>query len=134
MKVIVKKAALHLVSAAILLIPVVASAQTQACLIDGEFTIAGQKIRSKDCMQAPASDPVAEFRRACQELANTSAMLGGKAGNVTYMASCPAKHQGICKGFLRSKRDAYYYERTPDNLAKVPASCERTGGRWSLGR
>ena len=129
-----KRTALYLVSAAIFLIPIVASAQTQACLIDGEFTIMGQTIRSKDCIQAPASDPVAEFRRVCQELANTSAMLGGKAANVSYMATCPGQPQGICKGFLRSKRDAYYYERTPDNLTKVPASCERTGGRWSLGR
>jgi hypothetical protein len=129
-----KRTALLLISTAIVLTPLVASAQTQACLIDGEFTIMGQKIRSKDCIQAPAGDPTAEFRRACQELANTSAMLGGKAGNVTYMATCPKQPQGICKGFLRSKRDAYYYERTPDNLAKVPASCERTGGRWSVGR
>ena len=100
-------------------------------MIAGEFHLMGRVIRSRDCMQAPASVSEAEFESSCTELARTSEAMGGKAGTITYMDECPMPAQGICRNFLGSKRDAYYYERTPDDLATLPQSCVKGGGTWS---
>ena len=107
-----------------------ASEKTQACMIAGEFNIAGQVIRSRDCTEAKASVPRDTFVAYCEGLANTSKMFGGKAGTITYSETCPTPSQGSCKNFARSGYDAYYYERTADDLADLPESCTLAGGRW----
>lgn len=103
----------------------------RACMIAGEFNLMGRVIRSRDCMQAPAFVSETEFESSCIELAGTSEAMGGKAGTITYLDECPMPAQGICRNFLGGKRDAYYYERTPDDLATLPQSCVEGGGTWS---
>lgn len=110
--------------------PEAAQREYQACMIAGEFNIAGQIIRSRDCVQAAASAPKQQFRAHCEGLAQTSAQLGGEAGQVTYMDACPSPNQGRCSNYLRSGYDAFYYERSTDDLAELPESCSLSGGTW----
>ncbi|WP_144900396.1 hypothetical protein [Luteimonas cucumeris] len=107
--------------------------EDRACLIDGSFTVLGRTVKSKDCMQSDPEEPEESFKQSCEKLANTSAILGGAAGKITYMKQCKRPAQGICRGFLKTKRDAYYYGRLGSDLADLPSSCTRGGGRWSSG-
>ncbi|WP_057634705.1 hypothetical protein [Stenotrophomonas humi] len=109
------------------------AAATHACMIAGEFTLMGKTIRSRDCVQTTAASSEADLQRICGGLAQTSAQMGGKAGEVTYMAACPAPSQGSCKKLFGGKFDGYYYERTPQDLADLPASCTQGGGIWVAG-
>lgn len=111
-------------------LPQVSSAADQACLIEGKFSIMGQTIHSKDCMQSDPNETEAAFKASCQALANISAQMGGAPGEIEYMAQCPQPAQGVCKGFMKSKRDAYYYARSADDLSTLPLSCKQGGGTW----
>lgn len=112
--------------------PAVATdAATRACMIAGEFEILGQRVRSRDCLQAGADIPEQAHRELCESLAQTSAQMGGKAGEVTYLDTCPSPSQGSCKGlFGQASLHAFYYERSHDDLASLPASCQAGGGTW----
>lgn len=104
---------------------------TRACMIAGEFELMGQRIRSRDCLQAAADVSDASHREACEGLAQTSAQMGGTAGEVTYMETCPTPAQGSCKGlFGQQSMHAFYYEREADDLATLPQSCAASGGTW----
>ncbi|WP_233603156.1 hypothetical protein [Pseudoxanthomonas sp. SGT-18] len=109
-----------------------ATAKTRACMIAGEFEIMGQRIRSRDCLQAGADVPEDMHRQMCESLAQGSAQIGtGKAGEVAYMDACPSPNQGSCKGmFGQSSIHAFYYERSSEDLATLPASCQMAGGTW----
>lgn len=109
-------------------------AKDTACMIEGSFNLMGQTIKSRDCMQADPAENEASFKSSCEQLASTSAAMGGSAGKVSYMEQCISPAQGICHGLAGSKRDAYYYERSAEDLAGLPASCAQLGGRWSSGR
>ena len=102
----------------------------RACMIAGEFHLLGQVIRSRDCVQLAGSSTEAELQRACEGLAQTSAQMGGKAGEITYMEGCPSPSQGSCRGIFGKSFDGYYYERSADDLANLPASCAQGGGTW----
>ncbi len=106
---------------------------SHACMIAGEFKLLGRTLRSRDCMQTIGATTEAELKRACEGLAQTSAQMGGKAGEITYMSACPSPSQGRCKQLFGQAFDGYYYERTPEDLAELPASCEQGGGRWVAG-
>ena len=107
----------------------------RACMIEGNFNLLGQTLYSKDCMQAGRTETdETAFRRSCSELAKTSAALGGNPGTVTYMAQCELPAQGICRNFMKSGRDAYYYARTTDDLDTLPQGCNVWGGQWAPGR
>ena len=101
-------------------------------MIAGEFEILGRKIRSRDCLQAGSDMPADEHRQLCEGLAATSARIGeGQAGSLAYMARCPTPAQGSCRGiFGQPALVAFYYERTDDDLAALPASCGMGGGSW----
>ena len=105
-------------------------AKDSACLIEGSFKIMGKTISSKDCVQSDPKESEATFKASCKKLADSAKMFGGKAGNITYMATCPTPSQGICAGFARGTRDAYYYARSPSDLKNLPSSCSMSGGRW----
>ncbi|WP_449467966.1 hypothetical protein [Stenotrophomonas humi] len=113
--------------------PVAPAAVTHACMIAGEFTIMGKTIRSRDCVQTTAGSSEAELQRLCSGLAQTSAQMGGKAGEVTYMEACPSPSQGSCRKLFSGKFDGYYYERSPQDLGDLPASCAQGGGTWVAG-
>lgn len=104
----------------------------QACMIAGEFEILGRKLRSRDCLQAGPDIPADAHRQLCEGLAETSAQIGeGKAGTLEYMTRCPTPAQGSCRGiFGQPTLVAFYYERTDDDLATLPASCGMGGGTW----
>ncbi len=114
-------------------VPVTDAATTQACMIAGEFTIMGNTLRSRDCMQTNAASGDGDLKPLCEGLAQTSAQMGGKAGEVTYMAACPSPSQGSCKGLFGGKFDGHYYERSAEDVAGLPASCEMGGGTWVAG-
>lgn len=104
---------------------------TRACMIAGEFELMGQRIRSRDCLQASADVPEPTHRQMCESLAQTSAQMGGKAGELTYMDACPRPSQGSCKGlFGQASLHAFYYERSGGDLASLPDSCRAAGGTW----
>jgi hypothetical protein len=111
--------------------PDTAAPGTKACMIAGEFELMGRRIRSRDCLQAGADIADASHREACEGLAQTSAQMGGTAGEVTYMETCPTPAQGSCKGlFGQPSMHAFYYEREADDLATLPQSCAAIGGTW----
>lgn len=110
-----------------------AAADTHACMIAGEFTLMGKTIRSRDCVQTTAASNETDLKRVCEGLAQTSAQMGGKAGEVTYMDACPSPSQGSCKTLFDGKFDGFYYERTAEDLADLPASCRMGGGTWVAG-
>lgn len=104
---------------------------TRACMIAGEFQVLGQRIRSRDCLQADADLPENAHRELCESLAQASAQFGGEAGDLTYMDACPSPSQGSCKGlFGQPSLHAFYYERSADDLATLPGSCQASGGTW----
>ena len=109
-------------------------AKDSACLIEGSFKIMGKTINSKDCVQSDPSESEATFKSSCKKLADSAKIFGGKAGNITYLATCPTPSQGICAGFARGTRDAYYYARSPSDLKNLPSSCSKSGGRWKISK
>lgn len=109
-------------------------ARDGACMIEGSFNLLGQVIKSKDCVQSAPAEDEAAFKTSCEQLANTSAAMGGEAGKITYLEQCPTPAQGICQDLAGLKRGAYYYERAADDLASLPASCAQLGGRWKSGK
>lgn len=128
------KLCLSCIAAIFSFVPLVASGQERACLIEGNFQIMGQKIYSKDCMQSNAKEPDAQFKKMCEQLAGTSTAFGGSPGKITYMNNCPKPAQGVCTSFFGGNRDAYYYARSASDLTDLPASCASGGGRWSSGQ
>ncbi len=105
---------------------------THACMIAGEFHLLGQVIRSRDCVQTAGASTEAELKRLCEGLAHTSAQMGGKAGDITYMDACPSPSQGSCRRLAGQDFDGYYYERSAEDLAGLPASCAQGGGTWMV--
>lgn len=107
-----------------------APAAPRACMIAGEFNLMGRVIRSRDCMQITGSSTEADLQRACEGLAQTSAQMGGKAAELTYMDGCPSPSQGSCKNLFGKTFDGFYYERSAEDVAGLPASCALGGGTW----
>ncbi|SFU85215.1 hypothetical protein SAMN05216350_106192 [Polaromonas sp. YR568] len=106
-----------------------AFAQDKACLMEGSFSIAGQKTEIKDCLQN-GGVPTAQFKETCTGLAQTAAAMGGPPAKVTYMGACPAQAQGSCEGFFGKPMTSYYYKREPQTLGQVKSSCIAQGGKW----
>ena len=103
----------------------------QACTLSGKVTIAGVTEDIRDCMQSNGSLSVAEFKQACEGLANGLNQTGNAPAKIEYGNQCPAPAQGSCRNFMNSGMDAYYYQRT--ELASLPGSCANAGGRWQAG-
>lgn len=108
----------------------VAGAATRACMITGAFQVMGQTIRSRDCMQTTREVPEQDLVRACEGLAQTSAQMGGKAGDIAYLDACPLPAQGSCRNLAGKGIDGFYYERSADDLVSLPQSCALSGGTW----
>lgn len=109
-------------------------AQDKACLIEGTMEIMGKTIYSKDCMQADPNEDENKFKNSCEKLAQAGMAFGGKPGKVTYLPACIKPSQGICVGMAGSRRDAYYYARSAEDLITLPKSCEMMGGKWTSGK
>lgn len=102
-------------------------------MIAGEFNVLGKTIRSRDCVQPTGASSDTELKKICEGLANTSAQMGGKAGQITYMKACPLPSQGSCKQLFGLAFDGYYYERSAEDLAGLPDGCTQGGGSWTAG-
>jgi hypothetical protein len=102
-------------------------AKDVACLIEGSFNIAGIQGDVKDCMENKGAMTQAQLKTACESLAQTSALMGGLPGKVTYMGSCPKSPIAVCDGPGIS---TYYYiaslNRGP---AELKEGCAASGGK-----
>lgn len=107
-----------------------ASAEDQACTIEGEMTVMGQSIKAKDCMQTSGKQTASKFRSGCESLANMPVALGGKAGKVTYSQACPENPQGTCLNVNGQGVDFYYYQRSAELMDSTRRGCALSGGTW----
>jgi len=102
-------------------------AKDVACLIEGSFNIAGIQGDVKDCMENKGAMTQAQLKTACESLAQTSALMGGLPGKITYMGSCPKSPIAVCDGPGIS---TYYYiaslNRGP---AELKEGCTASGGK-----
>ena len=112
----------------------VSVAQNKACMIEGSMAIMGQTIHIKDCVQAAPKESESAFKTSCEQLAQATTAFGGAAGKITYLPTCVKPAQGICEGMGGSKRDAYYYSRSAEDLKTLPNSCKMGGGQWKSGK
>lgn len=104
-------------------------AQDRACLLEGSFAFAGQKLDIKDCLENNGV-PKARFQETCKSLAEATVGMGLPAAKNTPMAACPAQPQGACEGLFGAKMTAYYYKRDAQSLADTKTSCAAQGGKW----
>ena len=110
--------------------PVGSGGPVQACILSGRITLPGIDEDVRDCMQSNGKYSVSEFQRACTGLANAMVGTGNGPAKIEYVSTCPTPSQGSCKNMLNRGLDAYYYLRSADNIATVPASCAAAGGTW----
>jgi hypothetical protein len=102
-------------------------AKDVACVMEGSFNIAGIQGDVKDCMENKGAMTQAQLKTACESLAQTSAMMGGQPGKVTYMGSCPKSPIAVCDGPGIS---TYYYIASPNRgPAELKESCAASGGK-----
>jgi hypothetical protein len=103
------------------------NAKDVACLMEGSFTIAGITGNVKDCMENKGRMTQAQFKSACESLAQTSAMMGGQPGKVTYMGSCPKFAIATCDAPGLS---SYYYIASPNRgPSELKEGCTAIGGK-----
>jgi hypothetical protein len=106
-----------------------ASAQTQACLLEGNMSFGGKKTEIRDCLQAKGI-PAAQFKEMCGGISQSAAAMGGPPAKISYMGSCPAAAQGVCEGMFGGPVAGYYYRRDAAALADTRQSCAAAGGKW----
>jgi len=105
-----------------------AAASEKACLLEGDFTMAGQRVVINDCAEN-RSMPPAQFKEACQWMGNPFNDARYKA-KITYMASCPAAPQARCQNAMGGGMNFSYYKRNAELLKASKAGCEAQGGKW----
>lgn len=115
------------VSFAALNLPV--HARDRACLLEGNFSFAGQQLDIKDCLENNGT-PKADFLETCKSLAEATVGMGLPPAKTTYMAACPAQPQGSCQGLFGAKMTAYYYKRDAESLTDAKNGCAAQGGKW----
>ncbi len=113
-------------------LPALAMAKDKACLLEGSFTLMGQKIEAKDCMLNTGA-PQQHFIESCKGLAEAGKAFGAPAAKLTWLSACPAKSQGICEGLLGAPMNVYYYKKDAQALADTQRACVSQGGKWKKG-
>jgi len=103
-------------------------ANDKACLLEGDFTLAGQRVVINDCAEN-RSMPAAQFKEACQGMGNPFNDARYKA-KITYLASCPAQPQARCQNAMGGGMNFAYYKRDAELLKASKAGCEAQGGKW----
>jgi hypothetical protein len=103
-------------------------AKNVACLMEGSFNIPGIGGSDvKDCMENKGAMTQAQFKSACESLAQTTAMMGGAPGKVTYMGACPRQPIAVCDGPGLS---SYYYIASPSRgSSELKEGCTVAGGK-----
>ncbi len=105
------------------------SAQDKACILDGTFQIAGQRVVISDCVEN-RSMPREHFREACKGMSEFTLAGETYKAKVTYSASCPPAPQGTCEGLFGGAMNASYYKRDPKTLEDTRKSCLMQQGKW----
>jgi hypothetical protein len=111
-----------------LVAPGLALASERACLLEGDFTMGGQRVVINDCAEN-RNMPAAQFREACQWMGNPMNDNRYRA-RITYMASCPANPQARCENAMGGSMNFAYYLRDRELLQNSRGGCESMGGRW----
>lgn len=118
-------------TAALLVLASLGSHAQPACLMEGTMQLSSQTLRLKDCMVNRGLPPE-DFKRICRSLVQSNANLGAE-GQVTRVDACPARPQAICKGLGGKPIDAYYYERSAEDIKTGEDGCTKLGGIWQVG-
>ncbi len=119
--------------AAALAAPWAAHANGKACLLEGNFTLMGQKIVMKDCLQNNGGQPQAQFVQNCQGLSQAAVSMGGPPAKITYLAACPVPALGVCDKLFGVALSGHYYAQDAQALKDTEASCKAGGGTWKKG-
>ena len=118
--------------AAALCAPWLAHAQDKACLLEGNFTLMGQKLVIKDCMQNNGV-PQAQFVQNCQGASQAAASMGGAPAKITYLGACPVPALGVCDKLFGVALSGHYYLQDAQALKDTEAGCKAGGGTWKKG-
>jgi len=110
----------------------VAIASNKACLLEGDFTLADERIVINDCAENVVMQ-AEEFREACEWMGNPFGDDKLKA-KITYLQSCPAKPQAECQNVMMGQMNFLYYSRDAEMLATSKTSCDGFGGKWVEGK
>lgn len=106
-----------------------ATAQDKACLLQGNFQIAGQRVVISDCAENKTL-PKAEFREVCAGMSEFTLAGETYKATIAYSASCPPDPQGSCEGMFGGAITARYYRRDPRTLEDLRKTCLAQQGRW----
>jgi hypothetical protein len=109
--------------------PLLAQASDKACLLEGSFSMMGQKIVIKDCMQNNGM-PQAQFVQNCQGASQAAASMGGAPAKITYLAACPTPARGTCDKLFGGPLSGHYYLQDAQALKDTEAGCKAGGGTW----
>lgn len=106
-----------------------AQAQDKACILEGTFQVAGQRMVINDCAEN-RSMPKEHFRAACTGMSEFTLAGETYKAKVTFAGSCPPNPQGTCEGIFGGAMNASYYKRDPKTLEDTRKSCLAQQGRW----
>lgn len=109
-------------------LPGFAAASEKACLLEGGFTLGGQRIVISDCAENRTM-PANQLKEACRDMGNPLNDERYKA-RITYLAACPASPQAQCQNAMGGAMHFRYYKRDAEMLRSTRSSCESLGGRW----
>lgn len=101
----------------------------RACVLEGTFQIAGQRVVVNDCAENRAM-PKDDFREVCKGMSEFTLAGQTYKAKVTYVAACPAGAQGTCEGMFGGALNASYYKRDARTLEDTRKSCVAQQGRW----
>lgn len=107
----------------------VAQPNERACVLEGTFQIAGQRVVINDCAENRAM-PKDDFREVCKGMSEFTLAGQTYKAKVTFVAACPAGAQGTCEGMFGGALNASYYKRDARTLEDTRKSCVAQQGRW----
>lgn len=107
-----------------------AFAEIRACMISGSVEFEGEAFSYRDCMQITDSSLEETLKGHCEALYEMNTAMESDASELEFLAACPEPPQGACENFTGTGFDAYYYDRTADDIAALRQSCNAIGGSW----
>jgi hypothetical protein len=110
-------------------LPASVHAQDAACLLQGDFQIAGQRVLISDCVENKTL-PEAEFREVCAGMSQFTLAGETYQATVNFSATCPPDPQGSCEGIFDGAITARYYNRDEQLLKDSRETCKAQQGTW----
>lgn len=102
----------------------------RACLISGSFEFEGEAFSYRDCMQITDSALEETLKSHCNDLHEMNNSMDSANSKVEFLAACPEAPQGACENFTGTGFDAFYYDRSAEDIAGLRQSCDAIGGSW----